>query len=153
MESADSESRPPSRNLHWFFLAFGGALLVILLVSGILSVRFVRKMHAQELALTQALAQRAECWTACGNRFKITTKRCSSSSKATGGSYAAPSQAAARSTGVQIDSYFKRYPVERDSSEELLLDGLRALFLQQRTVLHCGARSKSGRTAPRSPRR
>ena len=42
------------------FLGVCGTLLAILLVSGILAVRFLDKMHGQELAVRRALAERAQ---------------------------------------------------------------------------------------------
>ncbi len=134
MKSADPESRPPSRNLHWFFLGFCGALLVILLISGILSVRFVRKMHAQELTLTQALAQRAEMLDGLWQSIQDYNEAVQQFVSKPPEGQSAPSPRQLDQLALQIDSYFKHYPVERDSSEALLLDGLRALFLQQRTV-------------------
>src|SRR5665213_4557593 len=46
--------------VRWLFLGVCGALLALLLISGVLAVRYMGKMHAQELAVTGALAERAQ---------------------------------------------------------------------------------------------
>src|ERR1039458_697365 len=62
IESADTgvwkEPTPPSSRLRWLFLCVSGLLLALLLVSGVLAVRFLSEMRTQELAATRALAER-----------------------------------------------------------------------------------------------
>ena len=61
-ESADAgvwrEPAPPSSRLRWLFLWVSVFLLALLLVSGILVVRFLSEMRIQEMAATRALAER-----------------------------------------------------------------------------------------------
>ena len=59
-EAPELVSRPPSSGLRWVFLAVCGALLAILSVSGFLAARYLSKMYARELAITQALEERAQ---------------------------------------------------------------------------------------------
>ena len=61
-ETADTgawrEPTPPSSKLRWLFLSVSVLLLALLLVSGVLVVRFLSEMRTQELAATRALAER-----------------------------------------------------------------------------------------------
>jgi hypothetical protein len=61
-ENADTgawkEPTPPSSRLRWLFLCVSAFLLALLLVSGVLVVRFLSEMRTQELAATRALAER-----------------------------------------------------------------------------------------------
>src|SRR5450756_2690234 len=61
-ETADiaawKEPTPPSSGLRWLFLCVSVFLLALLLVSGVLVVRFLSQMRTQELAATRALAER-----------------------------------------------------------------------------------------------
>ena len=61
-ESPDTPARkeptPPSSKLRWLFLCVSVFLLALLLVSGVLVVRFLSEMRIQELAATRALAER-----------------------------------------------------------------------------------------------
>ena len=62
IESVDTrawrEPTPPSSRLRWLFLSVSVLLLALLLVSGVLVVRFLAQMRTQELAATRALAER-----------------------------------------------------------------------------------------------
>ena len=53
-ENADTgtwrEPAPPSSKLRWLFLSVSVLLLALLLVSGVLVVRFLAEMRTQELA-------------------------------------------------------------------------------------------------------
>jgi hypothetical protein len=53
-ETADTgawrEPTPPSSKLRWLFLSVSVLLLALLLVSGVLVVRFLAEMRTQELA-------------------------------------------------------------------------------------------------------
>ena len=53
-----SEPAPPSSRLRWLFLCVSAFLLALLLLSGVLVVRFLSQMRTQELAATRALAER-----------------------------------------------------------------------------------------------
>src|ERR1039458_2386275 len=61
-ETADTaawkEPTPPSSRLRWLFLCVSVFLLALLLVSGVLVVRFLSEMRIQEVAATRALAER-----------------------------------------------------------------------------------------------
>src|ERR1017187_1779430 len=61
-ESADTgpgkEPTPPSSRLRWLFLCVSVFLLALLLVSGVLVVRFLSEMRTEEMAATRALSER-----------------------------------------------------------------------------------------------
>src|ERR1039457_3420313 len=61
-ETADTaawkEPTSPSSRLRWLFLCVSALLLALLLLSGVLVVRFLSQMRTQELAATRALAER-----------------------------------------------------------------------------------------------
>jgi hypothetical protein len=52
----EGNPRPPSGRLRWLFLCVSLFLLALLLVSGVLVVRFLSEMRIQEVAATRALA-------------------------------------------------------------------------------------------------
>src|SRR5664279_4998240 len=52
------EPAPPSSRLRWLFLCVSVFLLTLLLVSGVLAVRFLSEMRIQEVAAARALAER-----------------------------------------------------------------------------------------------
>ena len=56
--AARKEPTPPSSKLRWLFLCVSVFLLALLLMSGVLIVRFLSEMRIQELAATRALAER-----------------------------------------------------------------------------------------------
>ena len=51
---------PRSSKLRWLLLIVGGTLLSLLLASGILAIRFLNEMHAQQQVVSHALAARTQ---------------------------------------------------------------------------------------------
>lgn len=133
-EVSKYELAPPSHRVRWLFLGVCGALLAILLVSAILSVGFNHKMHDQELALTRALTQRAKALSDLGVSIQNYNEAVQQFADAAKADRQEPSHQHLDQLTLEIESNIKRYPVDRDSSEAALLDGLRDVFLQQRTV-------------------
>jgi signal transduction histidine kinase len=136
MKSSEAvlESPPPSSRIRWLFLGVCAALLVLLLASSLLAVRYLNTMHAQELAITRALDERSQMlsslWLAVQN-YNDSVQQ-----------FVAETQVAGKvshrrqldALTLEIDSGLSRYPVQRDSAEAALLETLRGLFIQQRTV-------------------
>jgi hypothetical protein len=60
------EPTPPSSKLRWLFLSVSVLLLALLLVSGVLAVRFLSEMRTQELAAARALAERTRALSGLG---------------------------------------------------------------------------------------
>ena len=116
------------------FLGVCGTLLAILLVSGILAVRFLDKMHGQELAVRRALAERAQLLSGLSLSIQSYNEGVRQFVVDALADQAEPSHQCLDQLTLEIDSDLKRYPVERDSTEAALLDGLQDVFLQQRTV-------------------
>ena len=137
-ENAADASRPEpttvSSNVRWLFLGVSGALLALLLVSGFLAVRFLGKVHTEELAATQALSERAQAlsrlWLLVQS-YNQAVQQYVAEAQAEGQQ---PSRQDLDQLTLEIDSNLKRYPVDDDSAEAALLEGFRDVFLQQRTV-------------------
>jgi len=133
-EAAWRAPEPPSRRLRWLLLSVCAALLVLLLVSGALSVRFLDDMHNQELAVTHALAERTQMlaglWLSIQS-YNQAVQEFVAQAKA-------DRDEAARERldqlTHQIDSDLSRYPATQDTEEILILRGMQAVFLQQRTL-------------------
>ena len=135
-ESADAgawrEPAPPSSKLRWLLLCVSALLLAILLVSGVLAVRFLSEMHAQELAVTRALAERTRALSGLWLSIQSYNQAVQQFVAQT----AADRDIARRRLDqltVEIDADFDRYPSIRDAQEDALLDGMRRVFSQQRT--------------------
>jgi signal transduction histidine kinase len=136
-ESADAgasrEPTPPSSRLRWLFLSVSVFLLTLLLVSGVLVVRFLAEMRTQELAATRALAERTRAisglWLSIQSYDQAVQQFVAQT--------AADQDAEARrldQLNLEIDGDFDRYPSVRDSEEDALLNGMRRVFSQQRTL-------------------
>jgi len=136
-ESAETgewkEPAPPSSRLRWLFLCVSVFLLALLLVSGVLVVRFLSQMRTQELAATRALAERTRAlsglWLSIQNYDQAVQHFVAQT--------AADQNAEARrldQLNLEIDADFDRYPSVRDSEEDALLSGMRRVFSQQRTL-------------------
>src|ERR1700744_783975 len=54
------ETTPPSNQLRWLFLSVCGVLLALLAASGLVALRYIDEIHAQELKVTHTLAERAQ---------------------------------------------------------------------------------------------
>lgn len=59
-EAHQAETAPRSSRLRWLLFVIGGALLFLLLGSGTLAIRFLDEMHAQQQAVSHALAARTQ---------------------------------------------------------------------------------------------
>ena len=136
-ESADTgvwrEPPPPSSRLRWLFLCVSVFLLALLLMSGVLVVRFLSQMRTQELAATRALAER----TRALSRLWLSIQSYDQAVQQFVAQTAADQDAEARrldQLNLEIDTDFNRYPSVRDSEEDALLSGMRRVFSQQRTL-------------------
>src|ERR1039457_4929127 len=132
--AAWKEPTPPSSRLRWLFLCVSVFLLALLLVSGVLVVRFLSEMRMQELAATRALAERTHAlsglWLSVQNYDQAVQQFVAQT--------AADRDAEARrrldQLTLEINADFDRYPSARDSEEDALLNGMRGVFSQQRTL-------------------
>src|SRR5664279_2200182 len=136
-ENADTgawrEPTPPSSKLRWLFLWVSILLLALLLVSRVLAVRFLSEMRAQELAATRALAERTRALSGLWLSIQSYDQAVQHFVAQT----AADQDAEARrldQLNLEIDADFNRYPSVRDSEEDALLNGMRRVFAQQRTL-------------------
>jgi signal transduction histidine kinase len=136
-ESADAgasrEPTPPSSRLRWLFLSVSVFLLTLLLVSGVLVVRFLAEMRTQELAATRALAERTRALSGLWLSIQSYDQAVQQFVAQT----AADQDAEAHrldQLNLEIDGDFDRYPSVRDSEEDALLNGMRRVFSQQRTL-------------------
>jgi signal transduction histidine kinase len=128
------EPSPPSSSLRWLFLCVSALLLAILLASGFLAVRFLSEIHAQELAVTRALAERTQALSG----LWISIQSYNQAVQQFVAQAAADQEPAAsrrlEQLTLEIDSDFNRYPSIRDSEEDELLAEMRRVFSQQRTL-------------------
>jgi len=136
-ETADTaawrEPTPPSSRLRWLFLCVSVFLLALLLVSGVLAVRFLSEMRIQELAATRALAERTRALSGLWLSIQSYDQAVQQFVAQT----AADQNVEARrldQLNLEIDAGFDRYPSVRDSEEDALLNGMRRVFAQQRTL-------------------
>jgi signal transduction histidine kinase len=132
-EAHEPASAPPSSKLRWVFLIICGALLAILSVSGLLAFHYLRQMYDRELAITQALEERAQMLTGLSlsiQRYNQDVQKFVTEARA---DREEPSHQHLDQLTLEIESDLKSYPAERDSAESSLLDGLRDVFSQQRT--------------------
>jgi signal transduction histidine kinase len=136
-ETADTaawkEPTSPSSRLRWLFLCVSAFLLALLLLSGVLVVRFLSQMRTQELAATRALAERTRALSGLWLSIQSYDQAVQHFVAQT----AADQDAEARrldQLNLEIDADFNRYPSVRDSEEDALLSGMRRVFSQQRTL-------------------
>jgi signal transduction histidine kinase len=125
---------PPSNRLRWFFLGVCGFLLALLAVSGLLAIRFLGEIQTQERNVTHALAERAQLLS----DLLISVQKYNQAVQEVLTEANANQEKLARrqvdELALQIDSDLKQYPIVRDSSEAALVDGLEAVFTEQRTL-------------------
>jgi signal transduction histidine kinase len=128
------EPDPPSSKLRWLLVFVSALLLAFLLVSGVLAVHFLSEMHVQELAVTRALAERTHTlsglWLSIQSYDQAVQQFVAQSA-------AERDPAALRRMDqltLEIDAGFERYPGARDAEEDALLNGMRGVFSQQRTL-------------------
>jgi signal transduction histidine kinase len=136
-ESADTGPwrvpAPPTSKLRWLLLCVSALLLALLLVSGVLAVRFLSEMHTQELAVTRALAERTHALSGLWLSIQSYNQAVQQFVAQT----AAERDQAARRLDrltLEIDADFDRYPSFRDAEEDALLNGMRRVFSQERTL-------------------
>ncbi|HTP34325.1 MAG TPA: sensor histidine kinase [Candidatus Acidoferrales bacterium] len=133
-EASWREPEPPSGRLRWLLLGVCAALLVLLLVAGAVAVRFLDDMHTQELAVTHALAERTQMLA--GLWLSIQSYNQAVQEFVTQAQVDRDEAARQRldQLTTQIDGDLRRYPATQDTEEILLLRGMQAVFLQQRTL-------------------
>src|SRR5664279_493493 len=137
-ESADKgalrEPTPPSSVLRWLFLCVSVLLLALLLVSGVLAVRVLSEMRTQELAATRALAERTRALSGLWLSLQSYDQAVQQFVAKTAADRDAEARRRLDQLTLEIDGDFDRYPSGRDSEEEALLNGMRRVFSQQRTL-------------------
>jgi signal transduction histidine kinase len=137
-ESADTgawrEPTPPFSGLRWLFLCVSVFLLTLLLVSGILAVRFLSEMRSQELAATRTLAERTRALSGLWFSIQGYDQAVQQFVVQTVADRDAEARRRLDQLTVEIDADFDRYPSVRDSEEDALLTGMRSVFSQQRTL-------------------
>jgi signal transduction histidine kinase len=137
-ESADAgewrEPTPPSSKLRWLFLCVSGLLLALLLASGVLAVRFLSEVRTQELAATRALAERTRALSGLWLSVQSYNQAVQQFVAQTAADRDAEARRLLDRLTLEIDADFDRYPSERDSEESALLNGMRRVFSQQRTL-------------------
>jgi signal transduction histidine kinase len=131
---APREPAPPSTTLRWLFLCVSGLLLALLLASGVLVVRFLSAMRAQEMAATRALAERSHALSGLWLSLQSYDQAVQQFVAQTAADRDAEARRRLDELTLAIDADFDRYPSARDSEENALLNGLRGVFSQQRTL-------------------
>ena len=137
-ESVDTgawrEPTPPSSKLRWLFLCVSVLLLALLLVSGVLAVRFLSEMRTQELAATRALAERTRALSGLWLSIRSYDQAVQQFVVQTAADRDAEARRLLDQLTLAIDADFDRYPSVRDSEEDALVNGMRQVFSQQRTL-------------------
>jgi hypothetical protein len=124
------EPAPRSSKLRWLLLFVCGALLALVLASGILAMRYLGAMHAQQRVVMHALASRTlmlsdlllsiQSYNEAVRQFVVQEKS----------DWDQAAQQNLDQLAVEIDSDLKRYPNDRDSTETALLNGMQDVFTQ-----------------------
>jgi len=134
----DNTAQPLSGKLRLLLIGVCAALLGLLVVSGGLAVRYLDRMHAQEIEVNRALAERTQMlsglWLSI-QTYNQAIQQFVDKAKA-------DQDKAKRETERQqldqltlaIDTGFQNYPADRDTEEAALLLGMRDLFARQRTL-------------------
>ena len=137
-ESADTgawrEPTPPSSKLRWLFLCVSVLLLALLLASGVLAVHFLSEVRTQELAATRALAERTRALSGLWLSVQSYNQAVQQFVAQTAADRDAEARRLLDRLTLEIDADFDRYPSVRDSEESALLNGMRRVFSQQRTL-------------------
>lgn len=130
----DSGAGPLSGRLRWILAIVCAVLLALLLLSGIFAVRFLDEMHSREREVTSALMNRTELlsslWLSIQNYNEAVEQFVA---QANAERKQAARQRIDRLT-VEIDTDLRRYPLDRDSIEAMLLGGMEDVFVQQRRL-------------------
>jgi signal transduction histidine kinase len=125
---------PPSSRLTWLFLCVSVFLLALLLVSGVMVARVLSQMRIQEEAATRALAERTRALSGLWLSIQSYDQAVQQFVAQTAADRAAEARRRLDQLTLEIDSGFDRYPSVRDSEEDALLNGMRRVFSQQRTM-------------------
>ena len=125
---------PPSGTLRWLFLWVSVLLLSILLVSGVLAVRFLAAMRTEELATTRALAERTRALSGIWLSSQSYDQAVQQFVAQTAADREAETRNRLDQLTLAIAAELDRYPTARDSGEDALLSGMRQVFTQQRTL-------------------
>src|ERR1700676_3104662 len=124
-ESADPgawrEPEPPSSKLRWLLLCVSVLLLAILLVSGVLAVRFLSDLHTEELAVTRALSERTQALSGLWLSIQSYNHAVQQLVAQTAGDHDVEPRRRLEQLTVEIDADFERYPSVRDAKEDALL--------------------------------
>ena len=124
---------PPSCKLRWMFLCVSAVLLALLLASSAFAVRFLAQIRSQELAASRALADRtnalAGLWLALQNYDQAVQQFVAQ----TAANQAAEQRRVDQLTR-EINSDFDHFPILGDPEEAAMLNELRGMFSQQRTL-------------------
>ena len=131
---AGKEPTPPSSRLRWLFLCVSVFLLALLLVSGVLVVRFLSEMRIQEMAATRALSERTRALSGLWLSIQSYDQAVQQFVAQTAADRDADARRRLDQLTLEIDAGFDRYPSVRDSEEDALLKGMRRVFAQQRTL-------------------
>lgn len=134
IEAPGSQPAPPSNKLLWLFLAVCLLLLALLAGSGVIAIHYLGQTQAQERAISHTLAERGQLLSdllLSIQKYNQAVQQVVLEAKAD------REQATRRqidALALEIDSDLKQYPVARDSGEAALVDGLQAVFSEQRTL-------------------
>jgi len=127
------EPAPPSSALRWLFPLVSVVLLALLLMSGVLTVRFLSELREQEIGATHALAERTRAlsglWLSIQSYDRAVQDFVEQSAVRNSEAKRRLDQLA-----LEIVSDFDRYPMSRDAQENALLTGMRQLFSERRTL-------------------
>jgi signal transduction histidine kinase len=116
------------------FLWVSVLLLALLVVSGALAARFLSAMRTQELAATRALAERTRTLSGLWLSLQSYDQAVQQFVAQTAADRDVEARRRLDQLTLAIAADFDRYPSARDSQEDALLNGLRGVFFQQRTL-------------------
>src|ERR1039457_1442993 len=114
---AEKEPTPPSSRLRWLFLCVSVFLLALLLVSGVLVVRFLSEMRIQEMAATRALAERTRALSGLWLSIQNYDQAVQQFVAQTAADWDAEARRRLDQLTLEIDAGFDRYPSTRDTEE------------------------------------
>lgn len=127
------EPTPPSSPLRWLFPAVSVVLLSLLLMSGVLTVRFLSELREQEIGATHALAERTRALSGLWRSIQGYDRAVQDFVEQSAARNSAAKQRLDR-LATEIVSDFDRYPLSRDPQENALLRGMRDFFSERRTL-------------------
>ena len=133
-EYSQLEPAPPSNKLRWLFLGVCGFLLALLAVSGLVTIRFLTEIQAQERTVTHTLADRAQLLSDLLLSIQKYNQAVQEVVMEANANREKTARRQVDELALQIDSDLKQYPIARDSNEAALVDGLEGVFSEQRTL-------------------